>query len=75
MSPSTWQVAREKHLAGMDAADHLAAHGHVLRPDFAMDFRLLADHQTDAAHIAFDDAVDLHVAGGVERAGNAQDRR
>ena len=72
MSPSTWLVAAEQHLAGADAADHLAAHGDVFGQDLAMDFRLLADHQADAAHIAFDAAVDLHVAGGDQRAGDRQ---
>src|SRR4029077_303622 len=63
---------RQQNLAGMDAADHLAADGDVLGPDLAMDFRLLADHQARAAHIAFDDAVDLDVARGVE---GARDRK
>ena len=48
----------------------LAAHRDFLGIDFAMDFGLLADHQADAAHIAFDPAVDLDVAGGGEGAGD-----
>ena len=52
----------QQHLAGADAADHPAAHGDVFGQDFAMDFGFLADHQADAAHIAFDHAVNLDIA-------------
>ena len=62
----------QQHLAGADAADHPAAHGDVLGQDLAMNFGLLADHQADAAHIAFDDAVDLDIAGGDQRAGDGE---
>ena len=52
----------ELHLAGADAADHAAAHGNVFRQDFAVNFRLLADHQANAADITFDHAVNLDIA-------------
>src|SRR5579863_8023609 len=62
----------EKDLAGMDAPDDAAAHRDILGPDFAMHFRALADHQADTADIALENAVDLHVAAGVERARHGQ---
>ena len=47
---------------------HLAAHRHVLGQDLAMDVGLVADHQAHAVDIAFHAAVDLNVAGRVQRA-------
>ena len=34
--------------SGANAADHLAAHRHVLGPDLAVNFGALADHQANA---------------------------
>ena len=62
----------ELHLAGADAADHAAAHGNVFRQDLAVNFRLLADHKTNAANIAFDHAVNLDIAIRHQGAGDGQ---
>ncbi len=60
----------EQHLAGADAADYPAAHGDIVGDDLAMNLGFVADHQADAADIAFHLAVDLHVAGRDQRAGD-----
>jgi len=53
----------QQHLAGADAAHHLAAHRDVLGQNLAVNLGLVADHQAHAADIAFDPSIDLNVAG------------
>jgi hypothetical protein len=53
----------EQNLACAYAALHAATHCHFFGAQLAMNESLFANHETGAAYVAFDPAIDLDVTG------------